>query len=430
MIFLIKFETCYSNNYFRKVIRFLVILTIFFSSPVLLRAQATFSITGTVKDVKGLPLPGAGIYLSGYKMAAVSNDEGKFSLSGVSPGNYDVLFQMMGFKPISKNVLVSDKSVQINIVLDENIVQLNEVLIKPDPDRSYYMMLFKENFIGRSPNAAECKILNPDVIITDYDKKNRHLSVTATDFIIIENKSLGYRIKYLLNQFSWDQKDNMVYYAGHPTFEELPGSSKKKREWIKKREIAYYGSTQHFISSLYQGKTKDEGYIIYKLVQQANPNRLPDTLIEKNIERLRKSHIDRAVPGAVIKFSDSLSYWAQQRKQPKTIAILNKAEVLTDTLVKQMYSDVKTMNYVDDLYVIYTKERETKEYTVSSGYWVNRGLDMPDYQISTLKIIHGPIHFYPSGAIYNPKSLLTTGFWAYEKVADMVPMDYIPLIKR
>lgn len=411
------------------MIRILIIFSLLFSAPVFLHAQGTYSITGTVKDVKGLPLPGAGIYVSGYKMAAVSNDEGKFTLSGVSPGNYDLLFQMMGFKPISKNVLISDKSVQINVVLDENVVQLNEVLIKPDPDRAYYLTLFKDNFIGRSPNAAECKILNPDVIITDYDKKNRHLTVTATDLIIIENKSLGYQIKYLLNQFSWNQKENMVYYAGHPTFEELPGSSRKKKEWIKKRETAYYGSTQHFMSSLYQNKTKEEGYLIYKLVQQANPNRLPDTLIEKSIERLRKSHIDRSVTGAVMKLNDSLVYWGQQKRLPKSIAILNKSEVLTDTLAKQVYSDVKTMNYKDDLYVIYTKERETKEY-VNSGYWVNRGLDMSDYQTSTLKIIEGPIHFYPSGAIFNPKSLLTTGFWAYEKVADMVPMDYVPLIKR
>jgi hypothetical protein len=37
-----------------------------------------------------------------------------------------------------------------------------------------------------------------------------------------------------------------------------------------------------------------------------------------------------------------------------------------------------------------------------------------------------PANFYENGGIFDPRALLYEGFWAYEKVADMVPMDYIP----
>jgi hypothetical protein len=40
------------------------------------------------------------------------------------------------------------------------------------------------------------------------------------------------------------------------------------------------------------------------------------------------------------------------------------------------------------------------------------------------------VRFYENGGIYDSRSLLYEGFWAYEKVADMVPMDYIPLAKK
>eukprot|EP01132_Coremiostelium_polycephalum_P020110 gene20110-23905_t len=216
------------------------------------------SISGEVKDKKGETLPGAGIYLSGYKMATVTNNEGRFVLTGLKPGNYDVLVQMMGFLPFTKNVILSDKSVSIDIKLEENTIQLNEVVIRTDPNREHYINLFKEFFIGKTPNAEKCKLLNPQVLDVDYDNNARLLTVKSNEFLVIENKALGYRLKYLLQYFEYNYNTRTIYYAGLPNFEELKGSSSKKRTWAKNREIAYYGSSQHFFKSLYQNRTKEE----------------------------------------------------------------------------------------------------------------------------------------------------------------------------
>lgn len=381
------------------------------------------SISGKVKDKSGEVIPGAGIYLSGYKTATVSGNDGKFVLSGLKPGNYDVLVQMMGFLPYTKNVILSDKSAVIEITLEENTIQLNEVVIRTDPNRERYINLFREFFIGKTPNAAKCKILNPQVLYTDYDDNHRVLTVKSNEFLIIENKALGYRLKYMLQFFEYNYNTHIVYFAGMPNFEEMKGSSSKKKTWAKNREIAYYGSSQHFFKSLYQGRSREEGFIINKLIKIKNSNRPPDSLINANIKRLTKAQHGVIRFGSAI--NDSLTYWTTIKQQPKEINTLDRAEVLTDTLVKPFQSNLKTMNYKDDLYIMYTRELETVEYTNTSGHSVGRPLDVPNYEISVVHLLQAPVHFYASGGIHEPKSLLFEGFWAYEKIADMVPMDYI-----
>ena len=149
-------------------------------------SQNNYSISGVIKDKDGT-LPGAAIYLSGYKIATTTNNEGKFILPNLAAGNYDILVQMIGYLPYAKNITIGDKSMFIDVVLIENVTMLNEVVIKPDPYRLAHINLFKSYFIGQTPNAAQCKILNTDALIIDDDKKNTLLKIKSNDFLIIEN---------------------------------------------------------------------------------------------------------------------------------------------------------------------------------------------------------------------------------------------------
>jgi hypothetical protein len=391
-------------------------------------AQKGWTISGVIKDSKGVTLPGAGVYLSNYKTATVTDNDGRFVLNNLKPGSYDVLVQMMGFLPYTRNVLISDKNVEINIVLKDNTITLNEVVIQADPDRDKYINLFKEFFIGKTPNAAKCKLLNPQVLYVKFDRDENVLSVKSNEFLVIENKALGYRLKYLLQHFEYDYTSKIIYYSGLPNFEELKGSKSRKKKWLLNREAAYYGSSQHFFKSLYRNTSKEEGFIINKLTKIPNPNRPADTLINKNIKRFLKAQHGVIRLGSA--YNDSLNLWYKIKAMPKSLNTLNRAEILTDTLVRQYYNDVKTMNFKDDLYVMYTKERETNDYTNFSGHSINRPLDVPNYEISVIHLLEGPVNFYASGGILESKSMLFEGFWAYEKIGDMVPMDYIPIANR
>ncbi|RZL27648.1 MAG: carboxypeptidase-like regulatory domain-containing protein, partial [Pedobacter sp.] len=74
------------------IVLFFLLLTVHYCF-----AQTSFNLSGTVKDKRGEVLPGAGIFVSGYKIATVADNNGKYTLP-LKPGNYDILFQLIGYK--------------------------------------------------------------------------------------------------------------------------------------------------------------------------------------------------------------------------------------------------------------------------------------------------------------------------------------------
>ena len=391
-------------------------------------AQNTYSISGVIKDKKET-LPGAAVYVSGYKIATVTDNNGKFTLPNLLPGNYDILVQMIGYLPYSKNIIISDQSVSIEVTLEENLTLLKEIVIKPDPNRNYYINLFKEYFIGRSPNSVQCKILNTEILNVNDNTEDRLVTINADDFLIIENLALGYRIKYLLKIFEYNYNTKILFFAGNSTFEELKGSKAKQKKWQKNREIAYKGSSQHFYKSLYQNKVTEEGFVINKRYAIKNSKKLPDSLINANIRRLIRGQNGAVNLMTYNGGNDSLSYWMKQRKEPATFNVLNRANVGVDTLVKSFDNDLKTINFKDELFIIYKNEKESPAYNQTSFKQV-RPPDIGDDQISVVYLLAPPLKFYASGAVFDPRSALYSGYWAYEKVADLVPLDYISTLKK
>ncbi len=401
----------------------LLVLLSLVMAGILCSAQ-NYTLTGMVKDKRGEALPGAGIYVSGYKIATSSDNNGAYKLP-LKPGNYDILVQLLGYKALNKNVVVADKDVKLDLILEESVTQLEEVTIKPDLNRAHYIAMFKDFFIGTTPNAAQCKLINPNVLIIDYDRENALLTVKSNQFLIIENKALGYRIKYLVNNFEYSRKTNIIYYQGYPTYEDLKGSKRKKEIWDKMRLTAYLGSPQHFFKSLYHKKATEEGFIINKLLSIPNRDRPKDSLINANIKRFTQA---QTFTGNVhLTVGDSLNYWIKKKNLPKEISVLSKAPVLQDTLAYLTPdSAIKEMNFTDKLYVVYTKESEDPTFTGRLGFSISRPPDYFGYQVSTITIQQAPVYFYENGGIYNPRSMLFSGYWAWEKIADSVPMDYLP----
>lgn len=393
-------------------------------------SQQSFTLSGVVKDKLGETLPGAGIYVSGYKIATVADNNGKYFLN-LKPGNYDILVQLIGYKAFNKNIIIGDKSLTVNFILEQDAVQLNEITIKPDPNREGYIRMFTDFFIGTTPNAAQCKIINPNVLIIDYSDDDSKLTVKTNQFLIIENKALGYRIKYQLNNFEYDNKSKIIYYEGYPYFEDLKGSNTKMKRWAAKRLVAYNGSTQHFFESLYAGKSKQAGFTIHKLIKQPDKTRPSDSLINAKIKHFR-SLAQNSSGNLVFSIggSDSLNYWSKQKNKPKEISILNRQEVLTDTLVKKYNESIKGINFTDVLYVVYTKEKEDPSYANQIGLSISRPLDMPDYQVSLINLLVAPVYFYQNGGTYNPRSMLYQGYWSWEKMAESVPLDYVPPLQK
>ncbi|WP_410220529.1 carboxypeptidase-like regulatory domain-containing protein [Pedobacter sp.] len=402
--------------------RFIVLL--FIQINVVAMAQNSFTISGIVKD-KRESLPGAGIYIGNTKISTMSNNEGKFMLPNLSPGNYDVIVKMIGYKPFVQNVEVLNKNIQMNIVLEESEISLKEVVIKPDPNRLAYLRLFYELFLGQSPNAKQCKVLNSEVLQVDYNQKDRVLSLKSDDFLIIENKALGYRLKYLLQYFEYDYRTQIIFYAGYPYFEELQGSKSKHRKWQKMRNEAYYGSYVHFFKSLAKGTAQQEGFIINKLITIPNKNRLPDSLINAKIKQITNNM--RSINVLTFTKSDSLAFWSKERSKPKTISMLSRAQVNTDTLVKTYNTEVKYLNFSDELYIAYTKAQEDREYA-NLNFSMSKPMDYANYQVSVVQKLSPHIFFFNNGNVADPRSMLFKGYWSYKKIAELLPLEFEPTV--
>jgi hypothetical protein len=87
------------------------------------------TISGVVKDDKGNPLPNASVFIKDKKGGTSCNSEGKFFLN-LSPGNYTLICQHVGYKREVKNITVSDKDITVDFVLSLVDFTMEEVIIR------------------------------------------------------------------------------------------------------------------------------------------------------------------------------------------------------------------------------------------------------------------------------------------------------------
>jgi len=389
-------------------------LTLFLSivclSPVL--AQ-TGLITGKVLDSStGDPIPFANVFLSNATKGTRSNEKGEFILSTIKAGQYDLIVSFVGYKKISRHTIVNDDKHEYLIRLEKNSIELQNVVIKADPDWERNFNAFKRIFIGRTENAASCKVLNPKVVNVSYDKETSTLEASTEDFLIIENAGLGYRLKYLLNTFSWERKTGLVYYAGEVLFEDMNGGKAQTRRWMANRKKAYMGSCMHFFRSLIQNRVLEEGFIAKRLIKRPVPGRPSDSLTDAKILRFKT-----AAPFS--DDADSLAKWLGIKNSPRNIQILTRDTLTAEVLAKRSnIQNQYALGFRDYLYVEY----KNKDAQQNSQYIYNPTVrsDRP----SSLLTLNSEYAFFDSnGIVINPKILIYEGYWN-QGIAELLPHDF------
>src|SRR5205085_2266189 len=107
---------------------------------------------------------------------------------------------------------------------------------------------FTENFIGTSAFAQGCTIKNYKTLRFRLSKAKNTLTVIAAEPLQIENKALGYKIQYQLEEFSYSFRERVLLYLGYTLFDELKDNGPRKRQ-LQNRAQAYNGSIVHFMKS-------------------------------------------------------------------------------------------------------------------------------------------------------------------------------------
>jgi CarboxypepD_reg-like domain len=395
----------------------------FLLTPSLVFAQPEDYIKGTVTDaLTHAPIANCSVFINNTSRGTTSGQTGEFVIRDLPAGQHQLIISSIGYQTFSYDFSSDQLPLDFKVTLNLKTTNLKEVTIEPDVMDGWRIWgkTFLVNFIGTTENAQDCTITNIKALHFHFSKKTNRLSVSADEPLLIENKALGYSIKYQLEAFYCDFHAHINFYLGFPFFTELSTDHKKQQSrWEQKRKDAYQGSMLHFMRELYGGKSEKEGFQLLKKMKVINAQKkqvvdmyksyqalLNDTLEMQKNGMLKKVHHDHLISAdSVVYYNDILSkpdYYEEFRPIP------------VDTLVSVNDDQTISLFFTDSIFVLYKNPKdgslqESKIYLATPA----------------------PIKIYSNGIYFPPQEIIVNGFWgAYEKVANDLPIDYQPKEKQ
>jgi hypothetical protein len=358
-------------------------------------AIAQVSIAGKViNEQTGSPVQGASVYFNNTSIGTNTNAAGQFSLQNSTVVNAELIISCVGYELLVFKIdaaTIQNKNFTFKLNVKEQ--QLRDVLILTDAVRKKYLGIFEKNFLGITEEAIRSTIENrKDIYFTKGEEKNSFKAYSDTPLVII-NKMLGYKISFELIEFSFDEQSGRTYFFGYTRYEEMGDKSR----WVKNRKRCYYGSTVHFYRSLIANRLKEEGYTMY-LIKQAPFS--SDNGSSGTAENLHNSPIAQQEPSMAVTIS------AEQVIKPDSSNSNNYNITPGGKLMVQYDKDPSSKNYLKDKIMI------------AGGLPVG---------FRSYIAVNAPfISLNKTGIVNNPMDLEYSGFWMYEKAANMLPFNYQP----
>ena len=360
------------------------LLVSFFAAATCFSQPVNFYISGTVVSREtNLPMAGASVFAQNTTFGTVTNAEGKFSLQ-LPAGGYEIAVTFTGYATETKRITSSEgetRNLAFELKQKEKEMEAVSVVATTEVKNGYekYGSFFLDHFIGRTTNSSACSITNPEVLKFFYSKKRNRLKVTAKEPLIIVNKALGYNIRYSLDSFTHAYETQVSLYTGYPLFEEMAGDSLQHLQWVTERHKAYKGSLLHFMRSIYHKELKEEGFEIQFLISY---NSKDTAFIPKNIYT-------------------ALNY--QKDDSTQTVEFRPNQQMIG---------------------VLFTKEKP------AAGFLAENNQAREEFQFSILNFAPGQsVIIEQNGYYFEQTDISISEYWTWDKVADLLPYDYVPLIE-
>jgi hypothetical protein len=223
-------------------------------------------IKGTIFDIKTKSaIYSASVYFNGTSIGTLSDENGNFQLdiSKYHP-SMPLTIRAIGYYSVT---LKDFSTAKPNLVyMNPKLFELNEVKVNAKfhgLERSENLTIFRNEFLGTTGNAMNCKITNEDDIRFKYSANKDTLKAYATNPILIDNKALGYKITYYLDRFDYDKESKTCLYKGNIIFrEDSTAKNAKKLYFERKRRQAYFGSKIHFFRALWVDGLNSAGFTV------------------------------------------------------------------------------------------------------------------------------------------------------------------------
>lgn len=379
-----------------------------------------------VNEATGAPIQGSSVFISNTSNGTITNSEGKFELNDVPAGKHDLVISCIGYETNVYSFSEQQLPLQVKVQLSIKVKELANVTVEPFLEEGWdkWGKMFMDNFIGTTENGIHCKIKNTNKIRFRYYKKSNRVTAYADEPVIIENKALGYTIKYQLENFEVSFKEHTTFYLGYPLFEDKTKEGKEPKEkWLRRRTEAFKGSVVHFMQSLYNNKLKEEGFEVRRMTRIPNAEKERVKQIYKELAKTIKTSPGGGMVVEVSASGDSSTYYQQVMRQKDHIDVYGAGLLTADSLIVQTEGKYKALYFPNYLYITYKGEYEEEAYLRST--MENR---KPGFQRSLVMLLNDEfITVDDQGNYYNPQDFFTSWYWGWsEKISNLLPVDYVP----
>ena len=377
------------------------------------------------------PVVSANVFLSNTSVGTISDENGEFVISRFPEGRFDLVISFVGYEIYITTLQSNHLPASLEVVLKPKVNELQEVIVEAYEKNGWekWGSFFIENFIGASAFAHDCKLLNQATIKFRFNKKQNTLKAFADDRLVVENKALGYVVKYELTRFEYNFTTRMLYYQGYPLFEEMATARNSlQKRWVRNREEAYYGSMMHFMRCVYRNKLVEAGFEVRKLIPLSDAEK-------KRVKAIYQSQFTKSVSEGKVVVSknigveneDSAAYYRKVIQRPDEMSILINKILPGDSIAYGIDSITAALDFTDHLQVQYPAKMFPDEYGKSALRSVSKGPITSDIFLSSGK----PVVVLANGSYFQGINLISSGYWGWwEKMANMLPFEYLPPPKK
>ena len=245
---------------------------------VLLLLSLNFYLVGSSQVIKGTILDkethekilSAYVYFNGTFVGTSADQNGYFELDISKNISMPLTISAIGYYSVTLSDLSTSKPVQV--FMKPKSYEMNDVVISGKSlikQRKANLSVFRYAFLGSTDNANKCEIINEGDITFNYNKDKDTLKAYASKPIIINNKALGYKVTYYLDEFElYRRENNSFFFTGNIIFnEDLTTDFTQKKFFESNREESYYGSRMHFFRVLWKGNLD---FSAFKIIDSNN----------------------------------------------------------------------------------------------------------------------------------------------------------------
>jgi len=237
-----------------------IILVILFN--VIFHGAYSQVIRGTICSEKTKsPISYASVYFNGTFAGTTSDINGNFKLDISDNTSMPLTFSAIGY--YSNSIIKFSAIKSLQIYLEPKEYELKEAKVKSKSlvrKRKRYLALFRDEFLGTTLFAGDCKILNEKDITFNYYSDKDTIKAFALKPIVVDNMALGYKVTYYLDKFEYYKEKEATFFAGNIIFKENNATGFIQNQFDENRRFSYLGSKTQFFKALWSNSLKNNEF--------------------------------------------------------------------------------------------------------------------------------------------------------------------------